>query len=149
MTMKGKMILFVILFSGLLLSGAYGDVRDDISKVVEDGYFNGAFNSLDTASMEKAFHPTFAIFSAKGKDIGRYPIDVWIKGIEKMKIRPDFDPSRVKRDCKIVNIDATGNCASVKVEIGKDGKRVYTDYLSLLKFEDGWKIVAKVYHHHK
>jgi len=147
--MKGKTILFVLIFSGLLISGAYGDVKDDISKVVEEGYFNGAFNGLDTVSMAQAFHPTFAIFSAKGKDISRYPIDVWIKGIDKRKGSPDFDQSKAKMDCKIVNIDVTGDCASVKVEIGKDGKLIFTDYLSLLKFADGWKIVAKVYHRHK
>ena len=29
-----------------------------------------------------------------------------------------------------------------------EGKHVYTDYLSLLKFDSGWRIVAKVYHSH-
>jgi hypothetical protein len=38
--------------------------------------------------------------------------------------------------------------AAAKIEISKNGKMVYTDYLSLLKFEDGWRIVAKVYHAH-
>ncbi len=36
----------------------------------------------------------------------------------------------------------------VKIELSKDGKLVYTDYLSLLKFDSGWRIVAKVYHRH-
>ena len=147
--MKGKTILFVFLISGLLISGVSADDKKDVAQVVESGYFNGAFNGLDTQSMAKAFHPDFAIFSAKGKELGRYPIDAWIKGIEKRKSDPGFDQTRAKMDCKIVNIDVTGNCASVKVEIGKDGKLIFTDYLSLLRFEDGWKIVAKVYHRHK
>ncbi|MEM7355177.1 MAG: nuclear transport factor 2 family protein [Acidobacteriota bacterium] len=37
----------------------------------------------------------------------------------------------------------------MKIELSKDGKLVYTDYLSLLKFDSGWRIVAKVYHSHK
>ncbi len=36
-----------------------------------------------------------------------------------------------------------------KVEASKNGRLIYTDYLSLLKFEDDWKIVAKVYNAHK
>ncbi len=32
--------------------------------------------------------------------------------------------------------------------LSKDGRLVYTDYLSLLKFDSGWRIVAKVYHSH-
>jgi len=32
--------------------------------------------------------------------------------------------------------------------IDRDGLRLYTDYLSLVRFPDGWKIVAKVYMDH-
>ena len=34
-------------------------------------------------------------------------------------------------------------------ELSRGGKLVYTDYLSLLKHTNGWKISAKVYHQHK
>lgn len=43
--------------------------------------------------------------------------------------------------CRIVSLDVTEDCAAAKVEISKDGRLVYTDYLTLLKFRDGWKIV--------
>ena len=125
-----------------------GDDRTEVEQIIKSAYFNGAFNDLDTESMEKGFHPDFAIFSAKGKQINKYPIATWIEGIQKRKSDPNFDPTQVKRDCRIVNLDVTGGCAAAKVEIFKQGKHVYTDYLSLLKFDDGWKIVAKVYHNH-
>jgi hypothetical protein len=49
-----------------------------------------------------------------------------------------------KGDLKITEVDITGNAASVKVvEVYEKSK--YTDYLSLLKFADGWKIVKKIY----
>jgi hypothetical protein len=121
----------------------------EVEKVVHESYFNGAFNRLNTEAMRKGFHPDFAIFSAKGNEISKYPIDTWIKGIEKNKLSADFDPSRSKMDCKIISTDVTEGCAAVKVEISKDGKKIFTDYLSLLKFDEGWKIVAKVYHRHK
>jgi hypothetical protein len=126
-----------------------GEECEAAAKVIKSAYFNGAFNDLDTESMKKGFHPDFAIFSAKGKELGRYPIAIWIKGIEKKKSSPDFDPKRAIYDCKIVKMDVTGGCASAKIEISKNEKLIYTDYLSLLKFDDGWKIVAKVYHSHK
>ena len=62
---------------------------------------------------------------------------------------PEFDPAKNRWDHKIVTLDVTGGAASAKVELYKDGKLVYTDYLSLLEFEDGWRIAAKVYHSHK
>jgi len=98
--------------------------------------------------MRNRFHPDFAIFSAKGNEISRYPIGAWIKGIEQRKKDPNFVPSQAEMDCKIASLDITGGCAAAKIEISKNGKMVYTDYLSLLKFDDGWKIVAKVYHAH-
>lgn len=117
-------------------------VRDVITKA----YFNGAFNEQDTGSMEKGFHPDFAIFSADGNELKKYPISEWISSIEKKKKDPGFDPGRVKLDCRIISADVTGDAAAAKVEISRGEKLLFTDYLSLLKFDDGWKIVAKVYH---
>jgi len=141
--------IIVLLITGLITTGLYADSKAEVKNVIEKSYFNGAFNDQDTKTMKKGFHPDFAIFSPKGTEISKYPIDVWIKGIEKRKANPNFDKSRVKMDCKIASIDVTGVCASAKIEASKNGKLIYTDYLSLLKFEDGWKIVAKVYNKHK
>lgn len=118
----------------------------EVTALVESAYINGAFNDQDTEAMRNGFHQDFAIFSAKGEAISRYPIAEWIKGIEKRKAQPDY----VKQvwDHKLPIVDITGGSASVKVELFKDGKHIYTDYLSLLRFDSGWKIVAKVYHEH-
>ena len=146
---KTNVILIGMLFLTLIVTTSlYADSKAEVEKVILASYFNGAFNDLDTESMRKGFHPDFAIFSAKGNEISRYPIDTWIKGIEKRKQDPNFDKSQSKRDCKIASLDVTGECAAAKIEISKDGKMIFTDYLSLLKFDDGWKIVAKVYHRH-
>jgi hypothetical protein len=146
---KINMIFCGFLVLMLLTIGVLNaDSKAEVENVIQASYFNGAFNDLDTVSMRKGFHPDFAIFSAKGNEISRYPIDVWIKGIEKRKQDPNFDKAQAKMDCKIANLDVTGECAAAKIEISKDGKMVFTDYLSLLKFDDGWKIVAKVYHRH-
>ena len=149
--MRKKLIVsvLVLLIAGFFITTIFADDKGDVKRVIEKSYFNGAFNELDTKNMREGFHSDFAIFSAKGTEISRYPIDVWIKGIEKRKNDPKFDKSKALMDCKIVNLDLTGGCAAAKIEITKDGKRVYTDYLSLLKFADGWKIVAKVYQSHK
>jgi len=144
-------------FLGLLALGAImafsnysknDPATEEVIDLVESAYVNGAFNKLDTKAMKNGFHPDFAIFSAKGEEISRYPIADWIEGIEKRKAKPDFDPAKQVWEHKFPQVDVTGGSASVKVELFKDGKHVYTDYLSLLKFDSGWKIVAKVYHKH-
>jgi hypothetical protein len=146
---KTNVIFFGILFFALIVTTSLNaDSKADVEKLIQASYFNGAFNDLDTVSMRNGFHPDFAIFSANGNNLSRYPIDDWIKSTEKRKQDPNFDRAQAKMDCKIANLDITEGCAAAKIEISKNGKMVYTDYLSLLKFDDGWKIVAKVYHAH-
>ncbi|MGB3863601.1 MAG: hypothetical protein WA915_16095, partial [Candidatus Aminicenantaceae bacterium] len=64
-------LFFLVLIATTSLNA---DTKADVEKVIRSSYFNGAFNDLDTESMRKGFHPDFAIFSAKGNTISRYPI---------------------------------------------------------------------------
>lgn len=122
---------------------------DAVKELVLKAYINGAFNKLDAESMAKGFHEDFAIFSAKGEELSKYPIGSWVEGVRKRNT-DDYDPNEEKNVWahKFASVDVTGGAAQVKVELRNQGKHVYTDYLSLLKFESGWRIVAKVYHKH-
>ena len=120
-------------------------VRD----VVNHAYCNGAYNALDTEAMARGFHPGFAIISAGADQLERYTIAEWIAAIEKRKSTPGFDIATAKRQCHLSSVDVTGDVANVKMEVHKDGVRIYTDYLFLLRFVDGWKIVSKIYQDHQ
>ena len=150
--MKNKVTpcILVLLITGLLTSNLLAGSMADITDVIEKSYFNGPMNRMDTKSMKEGFHPDFAIyFFPDGINYRRYPRDEWIAGTERWKASPEYDKEKAKADCKIVSLDVTGICASAKIEIRENGKLIYTDYLSLLKFENSWKIVAKVYHKHE
>ena len=151
--MKIKQVLIPMLsLSFILLSfqSVIAQSEEDVVKeVISKGYINGAFNALDADAMRKTFHEDFAIFSAKGETISKYPISTWAEGVEKRKNSDDFDPKKNVWEHEFVSVDITGGAAAVKIKLFKEGKHVYTDYLSLLKFENGWRVVAKVYHHHK
>jgi hypothetical protein len=123
--------------------------RNEIEALIEASYVNGAFNDLDTKSMREGFHSVFKIHGV-GDDgkLSTYPIDEWIAGIEKRKAAPDFDPKDQKWEHRFTLIDVTGVAAVAKIELFKNKKHVFTDYLSLLKLGDGWKITDKVYHRH-
>jgi len=124
------------------------DPADEVRAVVENSYINGAFNALDPEAMKSGFHPDFAIFSADGETIKKYPIGEWASGVAQRKADPDFDPANNVWEHKFPIIEVTGGAAFVKVELSRNGKLVFTDYLSLLEFDSGWRIVAKVYHKH-
>jgi Putative lumazine-binding len=145
-----SIILGAILLSVLVISWKTNSISEDevaIKKLIENSYFKGAYNELDTKSMREGFHKDFAIFYVEGGDtLGKYPINDWISGIEKRKTKPDFDAKKREWKGLIKFVDVTGGSAVAKVELFKNNKLTYTDYLSLLKFEKNWKIVGKVYH---
>ena len=149
--MRSLTILCLALILSLSASAMAQDKtapEDEVRAVVERSYINGAFNALDADAMRKGFHPDFAIFSADGESIKRYPIGEWASGVEQRKADPEFDPAKNVWTHKFPIVDVTGGAACVKVELYRDGKLVFTDYLSLLEFDSGWRIVAKVYHRH-
>ncbi|HAA13685.1 MAG TPA: hypothetical protein DCE41_19120 [Cytophagales bacterium] len=132
-------------------SESFSDVREmnAVKDLVKQSYLHGAFNELNPDAMATGFHEDFAIFSAKGSELSRYEIADWVAGVRKRKADPEFDPEKNKWSYEFANVDVTEDAAQVKVQLSRDGKLIYTDYLSLLKFEDeGWRIVAKVYHRH-
>jgi len=143
-----KKLITLLFIGSVFTSLAQTTENDAVKKVILDGYINGAFNALDAEAMRSSFHEDFAIYSPKGEEISKYPIGTWVEGVEKRKAKDDFDPAKNKWEHKFASVDVTGNAAAVKVELSRNGKHVYTDYLSLLKFESGWRIVAKVYHQH-
>ncbi|MDN5212461.1 nuclear transport factor 2 family protein [Fulvivirgaceae bacterium BMA12] len=151
--MKTKQVLIVVSFM-LIPFFAFKHyhhaavAEKEVKDLIEKAYINGAFNALNPDAMASGFHPDFAIFSAKGESIEKYPIKNWVESVRKRKAEDGFDPAKNKWEHHFAAIDVTGGSASAKIELSRNGKKVYTDYLSLLKFDSGWKIVAKVYHKH-
>ena len=123
--------------------------KEAVEDLIMKSYVHGAFNELNPEAMLSGFHPDFAIFSANGETLARYEIKVWADGVRKRKSDPKFDAAKNVWEHNFASVDVTGNVAAVKIELSKEGKHIYTDYLSLIKFDSGWKIVAKVYNKHE
>lgn len=152
--MKKKAAFFVPIILVVIVTMTVNAVRihheeEDIKTVIETGYVHGAFNELNPEAMLKTFHKDFAIFSpGENGEINKYPIAVWAERTEQRKADPDFNPENNVWEHKFTRIHVSGEAASVQIELYNQGKHVFTDYLSLLKFDSEWKIVAKVYHRH-
>ena len=146
--LTGIVTVAVLLGALKLVSLENEAAETEIKELIEASYVHGAFNELNPEAMANGFHKDFAIFSAKGKELSRYEIADWVNGVKKRKGSEKFDPKNNVWAHKFASVDVTGNSAIAKVELSHDGKHVYTDYLSLLKFDTGWKIVAKVYTKH-
>jgi len=119
--------------------------KEAIKKAVIDGYINGVFFKGDPEMVKNNWHKDCDILVfRKGKMVKR-PISGWIERLIK-----NPGPSANKITYEFAHVRVTGYAATVVVKIFNNNKtrQIYTDYLSLYKFEDGWKIVAKTYYGH-
>ena len=47
-----------------------------------------------------------------------------------------------------MQIDVTEDIAFVKLKLLRREQLIFTDYITLLKYDSEWKIVTKIYHSH-
>ena len=133
--------IFVPLVAGAA-SAADGD-RAAIESVIETAYVEGVHVKGDPALMRKGFHPDFKMFVLRDGALTTLTLDEWAGRIEKGARERTGPAPQIRAEFPIV--DVTSNTAVARVEIHRDGKHIFTDYLSLYRFADGWKIVGKIF----
>lgn len=135
----------IVLFAALGV--AFGDDVSDVKAAVQSAYVDGVHVKLDPAAMRKGFHPDFRMLVLKDGKMTAVTLEEWIGRMEAgAKKNPDAPRPAIKAEFPVV--DVTGNAAVVRVEIDRDGKHTFTDYLSLYKFPNGWLIVGKIFQAH-
>ncbi|CAG9200250.1 hypothetical protein PSP6_200086 [Paraburkholderia tropica] len=118
-----------------------GDTFAQIAATIER-FFIG-MHTGDPRRLRAAFDPHAQLWGYYHGDFYRQSLDEWIVEIEGMgKPSENGEPF----DMRIVAVDVTGRSAAVKTATLYQGLR-FTDYLTLVEFDDGWKIVNKTYHH--
>lgn len=115
--------------------------QEFIKKVIQEAYVEGIFLKGDAELLKKGWHPECDIVIFDKGGITKLPAKYWIDRLEKNPI--PLDPSVT---CNFIDVQVTGYAAIAVIEIFSDGKQIYTDYMCLYKFKDGWKIVTKIYY---
>jgi hypothetical protein len=118
-----------------------------VIEVIEDAYLNGVCNVGDVEAVKKGFHEDFSLKGINNGKLSVLPISKWIETIGKRKADGQYPPKEKIR-FEYPLIDITGNTAMVKVHFIRGAKHIYTDYLLLLKFPEGWRITDKIYFRH-
>jgi hypothetical protein len=144
-TMTMKKYITILFLSICLATNAQSD-EDAIKAVVTSAYINGIQNRGSVDDIRKGFHPSFTMLRLMENQIKPLAIEEWITNIEKSKAANE--PAPAKAEGKFVNVDVTGNAAVVKLDLFRNNKRTFTDYLVLYKFTEGWRIVSKTYFRH-
>jgi hypothetical protein len=142
--MKLLSAVFVVLM-GLSTLNAKSQDSERIKDVVNKAYVEAIHNNGDLNEAREGFHPEFQMFVLRNGSLSKVSINDWIQRIENGRNRNQNTPSE-KASAKYLSVDVTQNVASVKLELHRGSKLLFTDYLYLYKIGNDWKIVSKVYH---
>jgi hypothetical protein len=138
------------ILAGFLLAAAAAGApseSDEVKAVVQSAYVEGVHAKGDPALMRKGFWADFRMLVLKDGAVQVVTLDEWIGRLEaRNKAEPNAGRPAIRAEYPVVNVE--GNAAVVRVELYRDGKHVFTDFLSLYKLSDGWKIVGKIFQGH-
>ena len=140
-----KALLTIILLVTFQMSIAQSD-EEAVKAVITSAYVEGIHNRGNIDDIRKGFHPTFSMLRLAQNEIKPLPIEEWIASIEKS--RKENSAQAPRTEGKFVSTDITGNAAVVKLELSRENKKIFTDYLVLYKFNEGWRIVSKTFYRH-
>ena len=130
-------LITVTLFGSAVQAQTDENERKAVLVPVEN-YFK-AHATQNSEYLYKAFHPETRLMFVRD---GKYTVWTFEEYVPKMSSgKPAADETERKR--RVENIDLTGNAGMVKVVLDYP-QVVFTDYLSLLKINDEWKIVGKI-----
>jgi hypothetical protein len=140
-----KYLLAVLSLLACNMASAQTD-EESVKQVVTSAYVNGIQNLGDVEVIRKGFHPSFNMLRLVDNEVKPYSIAEWITAIEQKKKDGIKQPSAVGG--KFIFVDITGNNAVAKLELYRESKLIFTDYLVLYKFTEGWRIVSKTFFRH-
>jgi ketosteroid isomerase-like protein len=127
----------------LLLNGAAQTPADDaaaIRGVITAAYIEGIHKNGSRDAIRAGFHPEFVMKVLRDDGVADVTIEQWIARLPAEGTPPGREVTH-----RIPDVSVSGQAAVARVEVMFDGRHVYTDYMSLYRFAEGWRIVAKIY----
>lgn len=111
-----------------------------VREVITSAYIEGLHMNGSREDIRAGFHPDFVMKVLSDDAIVDVTIEEWIARLPVEGTSPDHTVSH-----RIPNVDVSGVAATARVEVLFDGEHVFTDYVSLYRFSDGWRIVGKIF----
>ena len=124
-----------------LATNSATSLRDyDAIKETIQHYINGG-KTGNTAEMKLAFHKDATIFGYIGADLFAGPI----QGLFDWN---DQNGAALELEGRITSIDLVGTVATARIELDNWSGHRFTDFFTLLKVDDEWKVMNKVFYLH-
>jgi hypothetical protein len=113
-----------------------------VRRVLED-YFDGLYDG-DTEKLSRVYHERVRLFCPTDPELVELDLPTYL---ELVKNRPSPASRGDERFDRVLEVSVpTPMTAHARVECAYLPKR-FTDDLTLVRADDGWKIIAKVWHY--
>jgi hypothetical protein len=137
--------IFLLAISGL---NPANTENEEIKKVIQDALVDGYLNYYDIEEMQKGIHSDFQIMELRNNELSKRGFNALLDYVKKVKpSRPEG--RRVKVTVKFLMVDVIGTIGCAKVEFYVGSTLHGTDFITLMKFEEGWKMVGSVAYEHE
>lgn len=132
--------LAVALIAAASIGTAVAQSGNEAARVPLEAYILG-HRTGEASHMDRAFHPTARMTYMSDTGLVTVPITDYIGGMRSRgpRAQPDTFPRR------IASLDVAGTAAVARIEMTFPTV-TFVDYMTLLKFQDGWRIVNKTFH---
>jgi hypothetical protein len=118
--------------------------REAIEQVIKKAYIQGIHGNQDEETVRSGFHHDFAMLVLQDNALEKVMVDEWLARVEVMKTEnPNLWEAETRHIFEL--IDVAGHAAVAKLEVYKGATHFSTDYMLLYRFEEGWRIVSKIF----
>jgi len=138
--MRFSILLLAMMVSAITLDAQTVDEKTDVEQITATliDYIEGSTNGQPNR-LKEAFHPDLNLYYAKDGKLRTWAGTAYIEDTKEGQPTGEIG--------KIINIDYENDIAVAKVQITdpKSSGQPYIDYFMLIKLEDGWKIIHKMF----
>ena len=143
-------ILCTVLLSGAIIYGSnqVNEEKEAIKGIIQYSLIDGYLNEYDIEKMKKGIHPEFTIMELHNGELSKRKFEDLLAYAKRVKPqRPNG--RRVKVTIKILMVDVVGDIGCAKVEFYVGSTLHGTDFITLMKFKNHWKLMTSIAHEHK
>jgi Putative lumazine-binding len=128
-------LIIACFWANLALAQHTSDEFAAITKTL-NYYIEGGTNR-DSATFAKAFFPNGQMMFVRNDSVQIISLKDFVAGTK--------PGEKLKRNCRITNIQIFGNAATARLELIYE-THTFVDFMNLLKTKEGWKIVNKIFY---
>jgi hypothetical protein len=142
---KNFVFLFCLISVSIFAQDKKAEEKDTIEQVIIEA-FDALFNNGDESILQSHFHPGFEFYFPQYNSIRKEPIYDWINRV-KWEKKEGYIPPKELVSLKFKWIEAVEGAAVACFDYYRGERHTCTDFLTLYKFEEGWRIVGGITHH--